>query len=283
MAIPNYQVATAEFDSRRGSTALTIHMGAHLRQAVIRQQNQQEQHRVDLAPFSLGTWSTFLQLRKMPQLRMEAGFPRTHRWLEGMSEVSTFLIGQTCMQINMSYTLGLSIQERSDAAQDRSYIITELNSLPTWLECRMELLTPILRNMVETYLNASSEMFWAMTKILNDSSLVQVSQRCAEAVVRCRLRRPPRSEVTTTPLIRAARPTTISADSRVRMGFYPHPNPNLALTFGLVSTAAPSPYGGTAGPSTTGSGLAHTTSATPIPTPADGVASSDSDFEIDEE
>ena len=118
-------------DMRRGQTALAHHMAAYLRLQVIRQQNLREAHRVELAPVSLATWNTFLQLRSIPCLRMEAGFPCTLRWLEAMCDQSVQIIGQTCMAEHMNASLGLTVTDRSDAAQDRTAIIVELNALPT--------------------------------------------------------------------------------------------------------------------------------------------------------
>ena len=124
-------VRAREADMRRGQTALAHHMAAYLRLQVIRQQNLREAHRVELAPISLATWNTFLQLRSIPILRMEAGFPRTLRWLDAMCDQSVQIIGQTCMAEHLNASLSLTVTERTEAAQQRSDIIVELNNFPT--------------------------------------------------------------------------------------------------------------------------------------------------------
>ena len=124
---------------------------------------------------------------------MDTGFPMSLCWLEAMCEQSTQIIGQTCMHETLNANLGLTVVDRSDAASDRSYIIVELNALPSWLECRVETMPPTL-TVVARYLNASSEMFWELGKLIPDKALVQVAERCAESLLRCRFTRSPGGE-----------------------------------------------------------------------------------------
>ena len=223
-------VRAREADMRRGQTALAHHMAAYLRLQVIRQQNLREAHRVELAPISLATWNTFLQLRSIPILRMEAGFPRTLRWLDAMCDQSVQVIGQTCMAEHLNASLSLTVTERTEAAQQRSDIIVELNNFPTWVEARAEQLTASLRLVLERYLNASSEMFWDLSQAIPDKALVQVAERSAEALLRCRLRRSPGSGVPTVPVGPHPRPSAAPTDRMVTYGFAALPDPNLAMT-----------------------------------------------------
>ena len=218
-----------EADMRRGQTALAHHMAAYLRLQVIRQQNLREAHRVELAPISLATWSAFLQLRSLPMLRMEAGFPCTLRWLDAMCDQSVQIIGQTCMAEHLNASLSLTVTERAEAAQQRSTIIVELNNFPTWVEARAEQMPPSLRLVLERYLNSASELFWELSQAIPDKALVQVAERCAEAILRCRLRRSPGSGEPTVPVGPPPRPSSAPRDRMVAYGFAAPADPNLVM------------------------------------------------------
>ena len=149
-------------------------------------------------------------LTTVPHLDIEGGFPVTLVWLRSLMEQTIQLIGSTCLTEPLSTRLDLTTDDMHRAAEDRSRVYMELNKLATWLETRLDRITPSLRLVVERYVNAIAELFHEAAEFLPDRVLQHMADRAAEACVRCRFRRAPDSEATPTsvPTIEA-RPTTV--------------------------------------------------------------------------
>ena len=143
---------------------------------------------------------------------------------------SVQIIGQTCMAENLNASLSLTVTERSEAAQQRSVIIVELSHFPTWVEARAQQLPSTLRLVLERYLNSASEMFWELSQAIPDKALVQVAERCAEAILRCRLRRSPGSGVPTLSMGPPPRPSSAPRDRMVAYGFAAPADPHWTMT-----------------------------------------------------
>ena len=231
-------VRATEGDAGRSGMPLAHHMAQHLRLELLKEQRDKGTQRVDLGPFALGCWVSFLQLRTARILRLDSGFPITCAWLDAMAEQTTQLIGQCCLHEPLGSPLGLTVDDRAAAASCRSLVIVEMNGFPTWVEARIDQLSPSFRHMIAKILNATSELFWEMGKVIPDQAILQVAERTAEAVLRCSFKRSVNSQVPTTPMPHTARPSSASGDRMVRYGLAPYPDPNLALSAAAVSTPA---------------------------------------------
>ncbi len=217
-------ILARETDASRACSALAHHTVSHLRVEAVREQRERQSHRVDVAPFALAVWSSFLVLTTVPHLEIEGGFPVTLVWLRSLLEQTIQLIGSTCLAEPLSARLNLTTDDMSRAAEDRSRVYVELNKLSTWLETRMCRITPSLRLVVERYLNSISELFHEAAEFLPDRVLQHMADRAAEACVRCRFRRAPDSEATpsSVPVIET-RPTTTPVQNAVAYGSVPPP------------------------------------------------------------
>ena len=196
-----------EGDASRSGMPLAHHMAQHLRMELLKEQREKGTQRVDLGPFALGCWVSFLQLRTVRILRLDSGFPITCAWLDAMAEQTTQLIGKCCLHEPLGGPMGLTVDDRAAAASCRSLVIVELNGFPTWVEGRIDQLSPSFRHMVAKILNATSELFWEMGKVIPDRAILQIAE-------------------------------SASSDRMVRYGFAPYPDPNLALSAAAVSTPA---------------------------------------------
>ncbi len=194
--VPVSASAAVMADASRADNALAQYLIQYVRIAVLREMEELQSPRSDLAPFTVATFSSLLQLELIPHLRMQSRFPALMAWARSMTEQACQLNGATCLQEPLSSTPCLTTDERSWAAECRSTIVEELQDMSTYLEAKIEQLAPGLRTVVERYLNSTSEMMWVMWNTVQDPAFREVAERTAETCVRCRFRRPPRSAVT---------------------------------------------------------------------------------------
>ena len=72
-------VPAAAVEPGRADNALAYYITQLLRVAVVREMQQLQSHRSDLAPFALTAWCPFTTLERLPHLRTQCRFPVT--WL----------------------------------------------------------------------------------------------------------------------------------------------------------------------------------------------------------
>ncbi len=80
------------------------------------------------------------------------------------------LVGATCLHEALGTRPSLTTDERSWAAEVRTSITEELQGMPTYLESKIEQISPGLRTVAERYLNATSELFFVMYNTVHAGS-----------------------------------------------------------------------------------------------------------------
>ena len=174
-------VPAAAVEPGRADNALAYYITQLLRVAVVREMQQLQSHRSDLAPFALAAWCSFT-------------IPSHLAWVRSMIDQCAQLVGATCLHEALGTRPSLTTDERSWAAEVRTSITEELQGMPTYyLESKIEQISPGLRTVAERYLNATSELFFVMYNTVQDPIWLEVAERTAETCVRCHFRRPPGS------------------------------------------------------------------------------------------
>ena len=205
-----------------------------LKQEVRKEQNSEGTDRVDLGPFALGAFCCWNGLLRIPVLRIQTGFPKTCSFMDSMQEQVMQIIGFCCMGNRIGLRTILTVEERAAAAEARSEIMAELSQLPVWVEQRVELLTPEVRQVLCRYLNSIIETVYELQEVLSDPVLAQLTNKCAETCLRCQFQRCPNSAVIASATPRSSRSSRSSSPwhgSRSQAhGFGPAYDPNLALT-----------------------------------------------------
>ena len=194
-SMPVTATMAAMTDSTRADNALAHYLIQYVRVAVVREMEALQSPRSDLAPFTMATFCSLVQLERLPHLRMQSRFPALLAWARSTMEQVCQLNGSTCLEAPLGTDPCLTTDERSWAAECRDTIVEELQGMPTYLESRIEQLCPGLRTVAERYLNSTSEMMWVMWNTIQDPVFREVAERTAETCVRCHFGRPPRSSV----------------------------------------------------------------------------------------
>ena len=134
-----------------------------------------------------------------------------------MIDQTVQMVGATCLHETLGAEVGLTTDERSWAADVRSRVFGELEGMATYLEAKIEQITPGLRTVTSRYLNAVSEMFWVLYQTLEDPILKEMAERAAETCVRCQFLRAPDTMVVPTPV-----PTSVA--QRITHGWIATPD-----------------------------------------------------------
>lgn len=119
-------------DPSRADNFLAHRIATELKRAVRREQQGRQTSIVDLAPFALGSFSTWEALVRMPILRVQSNFPVTCTVMHSLQEQAIQIIGMTCLEEQMD--THLSPEELRQAAEVRSLMIIELQHLPVFIE-----------------------------------------------------------------------------------------------------------------------------------------------------
>lgn len=146
-------------DPSRADNFLAHRIATELKRAVRREQQGRQTSIVDLAPFALGSFSTWEALVRMPILRVQSNFPVTCTVMHSLQAQAIQIIGMTCLEEQMDTYL--SPEELRQAAEVRSLMIIELQHLPVFIENKFDLITAELRQVVTRYLNAIAETLWS--------------------------------------------------------------------------------------------------------------------------
>lgn len=211
-------------DLSRADNALAHRISIELRRAIRREQVARSTTMVDLAPFSLGAFSTWNSLRKVRVLRLQERCPVSCTVMSSLQEQACQIIGMTCLNEVSLLAAGLTVDELSQAAEVRSMMIIELQHLPVWLESRIDLVPANMRPVMARYLNALAETTWELSNLVHDLALTELASRAAEACVRCNFRRAASSEIVALTPPRVATPSSLGHRS-------------LSLAYGLISQA----------------------------------------------
>ena len=218
----------ATTDESRSDHALAHYVMFYLKKALREEQNSVGSCKVDLGPWSLGTWSTWDALSSIPHLRISTGFPSTTSFLHSLKLQTVQMIGACCLEERAILHQLLTVSERQVAADVRGVIIEELNAFPCWIEARKDLLSPGLQRVLERFLNAILECHYEMFHVVPDAVFSTIANRVAEACLRCQFRR-----ATNSPVIASATPPGTSPRTRrplssaQALGFGPPHDPNL--------------------------------------------------------
>ena len=215
----------------RATSVLAHCIMAHLRLAVRQEQQERNCQRVHLPLFAMGAWGIWQAILTFQLLRLETGFPVFSHVMRSLQEQTAQLIGITCLGEALAPYLGLSVQDRADAAAQRELVQQELDDMPTWMESRLQLLTVENRVVLERYMTAFTEIHFELQDHIPDPLIKAIADRFAETCIRCRFRQAP--DTVATPVPSASHGISSGATA---YGFGPPRDPNLALTAAAVAT-----------------------------------------------
>lgn len=209
-------------DPTRADHPLAHLISVNLRQEIRKEQNTQGCDRVDMGPFSVGAFSCWKALLRIPVLRIQLGFPKTCSLMHSLQEQAIQIVGCRCLADHQGLMTRLTVQERADATESRSEIMAELSGFPVWIETRADLMSVELKKVLCRYLNALIESVFELQNVLTDPVLACLTRKCAEACLRCKFERSPNSGVEASLTPRSTTSSSAWHDSRAQAyGFGP--------------------------------------------------------------
>ena len=85
-SMPVTATMAAMTDSTRADNALAHYLIQYVRVAVVREMEALQSPRSDLAPFTMATFCSLVQLERLPHLRMQSRFPALLAWARSTME-----------------------------------------------------------------------------------------------------------------------------------------------------------------------------------------------------